>query len=49
MFELLGDKTKCPVVEDQLSGVGFSSTRDSNVRSRVTSMKGTRVYDVNFK
>lgn len=31
VFEVLGDKTKCPVVADQLSGVGFSSTRKDKV------------------
>lgn len=31
VFEVLGDKTKCPVAEDQLSGVGFSSTRNDRV------------------
>lgn len=31
VFEVLGDKTKCPVAEDQLSGVGFSSTRKDRV------------------
>ena len=31
VFEVLGDKTKCPVTADQLSGIGFSSTRKDKV------------------
>lgn len=31
VFEVLGDKTKCPVTDNQLSGVGFSSTRGDEV------------------
>ncbi len=30
-FEVLGAKTKCPVADEQLSGVGFSSTRNDTV------------------
>lgn len=31
VFEILGDKTKCPYVEEQMSGLGFSSTRKDKV------------------
>ena len=31
VFEVLGAKTKCPVADEQLSGVGFSSTRKDQV------------------
>lgn len=31
VFEVLGDKMKCPVVDEQLSGVGFSSTNKDKV------------------
>lgn len=31
VFEILGAKTKCPVSDEQLSGVGFSSTRHDKV------------------
>lgn len=31
VFEMVGEKTKCPVVDAQLSGVGFSSTRKDTV------------------
>jgi hypothetical protein len=44
VFEVLGDKTKCPVVPDQLSGLGFSSTRGDTVVAKV----GNRLYNVTF-
>ena len=31
VFEVLGDKTKCPPADEQLSGVGFSSGRQDKV------------------
>jgi hypothetical protein len=31
VFEMVGAKTKCPVADEQLSGVGFSSTRKDQV------------------
>ena len=31
VFEIIGDKTKCPVADDQLSGLGFSSTNHDDV------------------
>lgn len=36
VFEVLGNKCKCPVADEQLSGVGFSSTRNDTVIIRVT-------------
>jgi hypothetical protein len=36
VFEVLGSKVKCPAAEEQLSGVGFSSTRNDTVTIRVT-------------
>lgn len=51
VFELIGDKTKAPVVDAdlQLSGVGFSSTRKDTVMVRVVNRDGkTIVYDVVF-
>jgi hypothetical protein len=36
VFEVLGSKVKCPAAEEQLSGVGFSSTRNDTVIVRVT-------------
>lgn len=46
VFELIGDKTKCPALENQLSGLGFSETLNSEVTVRVTGSKGQRLYKV---
>lgn len=48
VFEILGDKTKCPVVDDQLSGVGFSSTRTDKVTVVVTGPTINKAYTINF-
>lgn len=48
VFEILGDKTKCQPTDDQLSGLGFSSTRTESVIARVTSPKGTQTFKINF-
>ena len=40
VFEVLGTKTKCQPSDDQLSGVGFSSTRNDSV---VAVVKGSRI------
>lgn len=48
VFEVLGNKTMCPPVMDQLSGVGFSSTRGDTVVVKVTAEKSTRLYNVQF-
>jgi hypothetical protein len=48
VFEVLGDKTKCPVADEQLSGVGFSSTRGDSVIVAVEGAKTRRIYNVQF-
>lgn len=48
VFEILGDKTKCDVTADQLSGVGFSSTKKDVLTVRVKSGKITKLYEINF-
>lgn len=48
VFEVLGDRTKCQPAENQLSGLGFSSTRNDKVTIRVASDRANRVYSVNF-
>lgn len=48
VFEILGDKTKCPVVDDQLSGVGFSSTKREEVQATVHTATGQRTYKIQF-
>lgn len=44
VFEVLGSKTKCPPTDDQLSGVGFSSSRGDTVTAVV---KG-RAFNIQF-
>jgi hypothetical protein len=44
VFEVLGSKTKCPPTDDQLSGLGFSSTKQDEVKLVVDN----RAYTVKF-
>lgn len=47
VFEVLGNKTKCQPTDEQLSGLGFSSTRGDSVVVRVTGdIRGT--YNIQF-
>jgi hypothetical protein len=46
VFEILGDKTKCQPTDDQLSGIGVSSTRGDKLTVRVTGPKINKVYSV---
>jgi len=48
VFEVLGDKTKCPVADEQLSGLGFSSTRQDTVTVLATGPGVNKVYTINF-
>lgn len=48
VFEVLGAKTQCPATADQLSGLGFSSTRDAAVTIRVTGEKLSETFNVTF-
>lgn len=48
VFEILGDKTKCPVVDAQMSGVGFSSTRKDKVTVVATGQNLNKVYTIVF-
>lgn len=48
VFEVLGDKTKCPYTEDQLSGLGFSSTRGDTVTVKVAGKKLQKTFNIKF-
>lgn len=45
VFEVLGDKAKCPVDGEGLSGLGFSSTRKDKLTVRVNK---TRIFEIEF-
>jgi len=48
VFEVLGDKTKCPVSDDQLSGVGFSETRKDRVSVVAVGPSLNKAYTIVF-
>lgn len=48
VFEILGDKTKCQPTDDQLSGLGFSSTRGDVVTVKVAGPKLNKSFTITF-
>lgn len=48
VFEVLGAKTKCAPADDQLSGVGFSSTVRESVTVRAIGQTINKLYKINF-
>ena len=48
VLEVLADKTKCPFSENQLSGMGFSSTRGDEVIVVVKGPQLNKAYNINF-
>lgn len=48
VFELLGEKTKCEYSDEQLSGIGFSSTKNETVIVKVESDKSSRLFNIKF-
>lgn len=48
VFEVLGDSSKVQPADEQLSGLGFSSTKQDKVKVLVTSGTSTRAYEVQF-
>jgi hypothetical protein len=48
VFEVLGDKTKCPVASEQMSGVGFSSGRKDKATVLVSKQNRTSSYTLMF-
>ena len=48
VFEVLGSKTKCQPADEQLSGLGFSSTVRESVNVRVSGQTINQAYTINF-
>lgn len=48
VFETIGSKTKCQPSEQQLSGLGFSSTTGATVTVKVTGDKGAQTFNITF-
>jgi hypothetical protein len=48
VFEILGDKTRCPFADEQLSGIGFSSTQKNEVVVTTTGPDTYHSYTVEF-
>jgi len=48
VFEVLGDRMKCEVTAEQLSGLGFSSTKRDSVTVQVVGDKLQKTYSINF-
>ena len=48
VFEVLGDRMKCPVTDDQVSGLGFSSTKRDKLLVRVKGPTINRTYNIQF-
>jgi hypothetical protein len=48
VFELLGAKTKCAPSDEQLSGLGFSSTQGAEVTVKVSGSKFNKIFNIKF-
>lgn len=48
VFEVLGAKTKCEPTDEQLSGLGFSSTKSDSVIVRVGGKKFNKLFNIQF-
>lgn len=48
VFEVLGNRTKCEPTQDQLSGLGFSSTKGDKVTVNVSGPKIRKTYNIGF-
>jgi hypothetical protein len=48
VFEALGAKTKCEPTNDQLSGIGFSSTRSDEATVVVKGRSRIKAYNIKF-
>lgn len=47
VFEVLGSKIRCPASDEQMSGIGFSSTKRESLRVRVVGQK-SGIYEIKF-
>ena len=48
VMETLGSHTHCPIADDQLSGLGFSSTRKDSVVVKAAIGNKTKAFKINF-
>lgn len=48
VFEVIGDKTKCQPTDGQLSGLGFSSTKRTNILIKVQQGNKRRLFNVHI-
>lgn len=48
VFDLIGEKTKPPIADDQLSGIGISSTLQKAVIAEVTTANSRRLFKIVF-
>lgn len=48
VFEVLGSKTKCQPTQEQLSGLGFSSTIRESINVRAIGQTINKLYKINF-
>lgn len=48
VFEVMGNKMRIEPADEQLSGLGFSSTRQDQVKVQVRTKDGTRFYNIVF-
>ena len=46
VFEIIGDKTKCRPTEEQISGLGFSSTKHTDILIKVQQGNKRRLFNV---
>ena len=48
VFEVLGSKTMCQPTQEQLSGLGFSSTKGDSLLVQVTNDTARKTYNISF-
>lgn len=48
VFEVLGNKTKCQPTDNQLAGLGFSTTQGNKLIVRVTDSRHIKLFEIRF-